>query len=84
MSASKHDIRDWLKEAKRLNNCTHLVVVLDTYENTNFPVFIFTLDNVVECVKILQDESSMQSVDEVYNMSIDTEQQLSASHVWNM
>lgn len=83
MSASKQDIKGWLKEAKGKNNCTHLIVALDTFDYDNYPVFIYTHDNVVECVEIIQAES-MQSVDEVYNLSMSIEEQLSVPHAWNM
>jgi len=82
MSASKQDIRRWLKEAKGKKNCTHLIVALDTFDYENYPVFVFKRDNISECVETIQGED-MQSVNEVYNMSMNIEEQLSAAHVWN-
>lgn len=82
MSATKQDIRDWLIQA-RAKGATHLIVALDTFDYDNYPVYVFSHEDIEECVEIIKSKS-MQSVDEVYNLSLDIEAQLCARHVWNI
>jgi hypothetical protein len=82
MSATKQDIKDWLIQGKA-EGATHVIVALDTFDYENYPVYVFAHENIAECVGIIKAES-MQIVDEVYNLSMDIEEQLSAHHVWNI
>lgn len=74
MTATKSDIIEWLEEAKA-RNATHLIIACDTFDWENYPVYV-TADQDVnkEYKRIIT--SSMQRVDEVYNMSMDIESQL--------
>jgi len=75
MTASLQDIRYWLEKAKELK-ATHLIVALDSYDHINYPVYITANKDVnKEYNRIVK--SNMQSVDEVYNMSISLDKQLS-------
>lgn len=74
MTATLQDIQGWLERAKQLK-ATHLIVAVDTYDHDNYPVYVTEDENVHdEYDKIIG--SSMQGVDEVYNMSMDIEAQL--------
>jgi gamma-glutamylcyclotransferase (GGCT)/AIG2-like uncharacterized protein YtfP len=81
MTATREDINGWLKRAKELNS-THLIIALDTYDFDNYPVYVTSDKNVQEEYnKII--ESSMQRVDEVYNMSLSIEDQLKERRAMN-
>lgn len=82
MSATKQDIRDWLIQAKAMG-ATHLIVALDTYDHANYPVYVMPGGKNAEFQAKRIQAGNMQRVDEVYNLSMDIEAQLSASHVWN-
>jgi hypothetical protein len=81
MTAFKQDIERWLKEGKD-KGATHVIIALDTFDHDNYPVFVFAHEDIKKCVKTIKSES-MQSVNEVYNLSMDINAQLSAPHVWN-
>jgi hypothetical protein len=81
MTATREDINGWLKRVKELNS-THLIIALDTYDFDNYPVYVTSDKNVQEEYnKII--ESSMQRVDEVYNMSLSIEDQLKERRAMN-
>jgi hypothetical protein len=82
MSASKQDIKRWLKEGKE-KGASHVIIALDTFDHDNYPVFVFPHENTRECVGILGSES-MQSVDEIYDLSMSIEGQLDVIRAWNM
>ena len=74
MTATLQDIKGWLERAKQLK-ATHLIVAVDTYDYDNYPVYVSEDEDVhKEYDRIIG--SSMQGVDEVYNMSMDIETQL--------
>ena len=74
------DIREWLTERK--SNHTHMIVVCDTFEHDNYPVFVSNDEDVYKIVK-KYDGIEMQKVMEVYNLSIDLELQLNEHRVFN-
>jgi len=39
MTATKEDIEFWLSVAV-IKEATHLIVAVDTYDNTNYPVYV--------------------------------------------
>jgi len=81
MTATREDIISWLERAKELNS-THLIIAVDTYDFDNYPVYVTSNENVEEEYdKIIK--SSMQRVDEVYNMSLNIEDQLKERRAMN-
>jgi len=81
MSATFQDIQGWLVKAIK-HKATHLIVAVDRYDYDNYPVYV-TSDKDVheEYDRIIG--SSMQEVDEVYNMSMDIDKQLSEHRALN-
>ena len=73
MAATSDDIRQWLEYAK-LKNCTHMMVVCDTFEWEDYSVEVYPEQKVADLVK--QYSQNMQRVVEVYNLSLDLEEQL--------
>jgi len=74
MSTQKDDIRRWLERGKE-EKATHLIVVCDTWDHEDYPVFVSPEENVYEVVNGYNGKD-MQRVMEVYNLSMDWDEQL--------
>ena len=81
MTATKNDIERWLEYAKE-NGATHLIVAVDRFDHDNYPVYISPDKKVKEEIKRINN-SSMQGIDEIYNMSMDIEKQLIEHRAYN-
>ena len=77
---TKSDIRGWL--ARRVPEHTHMLVVTDTFDYTDYPVFC--KGNVDDKIKEYQDYQRMSKVTEVYNLNMDIEKQLNEYRAWNL
>jgi hypothetical protein len=73
-------IYDWLIEGKR-QKATHCIVVCDTFDHEDYPVYVSKKQDVHEQVK-KYNGPNMQRVMEVYNLKKPLESQLSTR--WNM
>jgi hypothetical protein len=67
------DIKRWLNEAKSKH--THVIVVCDTFDYEDYPVYVAETENVHEIFDKCN-KKSMQRVIEVYNLKLDIEAQL--------
>jgi hypothetical protein len=72
---NKSQIREWLHEAKEQGGITHVIIVCDTFDFDDYPRHVRACDNVREVVKEI-DGKEMQRVEEVYDLSLDLEEQL--------
>lgn len=82
MTALKKTIRKWLEQGVE-QEATHVIVVCDTFEPDDYPVFVLPEQDVREVVKeygMMQ----MQKVIEVYNLSMSIEEQLASTLVYNI
>jgi len=75
MSATKDEIKGWIDQGIARGS-THLIVARDTYDNTNYPVFVSS-DQSAEEEYHKKLGQTMTEVDEVYNLRGDLEAQLS-------
>jgi hypothetical protein len=85
MATSREDIERWLREGKR-QNATHVIVVCDTFDWEDYPVFVLPGEDAKEKAAEYgkNDESglptlansNMQKVMEVYSLRIPLEPQL--------
>ena len=82
MATSKQDIQRWFEEGKR-SNATHMVVVCDTFDWEDYPVYVMG-EPVESVVAKYSDPNTMQKVMEVYNLSLDMQTQLDTNRVWNI
>jgi hypothetical protein len=73
MSATRQDIDRWF-EAGLSSGATHMIVVCDTYDYENYPVYVNKNEDVEEKVK-LYEQKDMQSIEEIYNLSMSKEEQ---------
>jgi hypothetical protein len=67
-------IREWLTDGKELK-ATHCIVVCDTFDHEDYPVYVSKKQNVREIMK-KYDGINMQRVMEVYNLRKPLEKQL--------
>lgn len=74
MPTSKEDIKGWIKRGQD-QGATHLIVVCDTFDWEDYPVYVMSTDNVREKYNYYNGPN-MQKVMEVYNLSKDIEKQV--------
>jgi len=81
MATTENDIRRWLERGKE-ENATHLIVVCDTFDYDDYPVYVSQDENVKD--KMMDyDGKSMQKVMEVYKISMDWDSQLGQFRSFN-
>lgn len=73
-----HDWRN--KDGEKI---THVIIVCDTYDHEDYPVYIHEGEDVNERIAYYRG-ASMQRIMEVYNMSMDIDEQLKQHRVWNV
>jgi hypothetical protein len=78
---SKDDIRRWFKQGVA-DGATHMIVVCDTYDYDDYPVYV-AADQDVREVEKKHSLSAMQKVMEVYNLSLPMDNQLEAKRAFN-
>jgi hypothetical protein len=74
MASSKDEIRDWLKHGKQVG-ATHMLVVCDTFDHDDYPVYVMAHEKVREKAAKYNGEN-MQRLMEVYSLTMDLEKQL--------
>lgn len=74
MAASREDILGWFKRGQE-QGATHVIVVCDTFDHKDYPVFVKSGEDVRECAK-KYDQQNMQRIMEVYNLSMDIATQM--------
>ena len=81
MAATKQDIIGWLQRAKPTD--THMIVVCDTYDYEDYPVYVGSDENVEDMVNKCN-TLNMQKVMEVYNLKQDLQSQIHSVRAWNI
>ena len=81
MATTQDDIREWLKRGKK-ENATHLIVVCDSWDYEDFPVFVHSNEDVKK-VESEHNGKNMERVMEVYNLSMDWDDQLNQRRSFN-
>ena len=74
MAANLEDITAWLSDGK-LRGASHLIVVCDTFDYEDYPVYVNSNQNVREIFKEYNGKN-MQQVMEVYSLRKDLDEQL--------
>ena len=81
MSTTRDDIRRWLELGKKKGS-THLIVVCDTWDWEDFPVYVEPNEDVHKIEKEHSGQN-MQKIMEVYNISKDWETQIKEGRSFN-
>ena len=74
------DIKRWIKNAPK--NATHMIVVCDTFDYSDYPVYVNEFEDVHNIVE-KYDNLNMQKVMEVYNLKKDIREQLMQEKSFN-
>ena len=75
MAASKEDISRWFEEGIA-SGATHVIVVCDTFDHEDYPVFVDSGNEDVHARASEFDGKHMQRVMEVYSLSLDKAEQM--------
>lgn len=81
MGTTRERIRTWLIKGKE-QGATHVVVVCDTFDHSDYPIYVM-LDQKVREVVESNDGTNMKKVMEVYNLEMDIEDQLDEHRALN-
>lgn len=77
---TKADIKSWLEKAPK--RATHMIVVCDTFDWDDYPVYVKKDENVYD-IKAKYDGVNMQRVMEVYNLKKSFKKQLAEHRSFN-
>jgi len=80
MTTSKESIKQWLSRTEK--GQTHMIVFCDTYDHSDYPVYVNEDEDVKEIIK-KRDGRNMCQLMEVYNLSMDIEKQLDEHRAFN-
>lgn len=68
------EIGQWFDEG-RAQNATHMIVMVDTFDHEDYPVYVFFGQNAMEeCLK--RNDENMQRVMECYDLFMDKDTQV--------
>lgn len=83
MTATFEEIRDWLDEAKKNPENTHVIIGLDPFDYENFPVEV--KGGPTACSdEIDRIRKGGNLVNEVYSLSLDIDAQLDEKQAWHV
>ena len=77
---TKEDIKKWFSRANKEH--THMLVVYDSFDHSDYPVYIKDADDAREIANEYNNKS-MQRVMEVYNLRMPIDKQLDEKRVFN-
>lgn len=75
MRTTQQDIKAWF-EAGVKKNATHMLVVCDSFDHIDYPVYVMFGDSVNKKEKEYTNEKKMSKVMEIYNLKKDMYPQL--------
>ena len=82
MVTTKEDIRGWLERGKE-KNATHVVVMCDSFDYQDYPVFIESHENIHTRLQELA-KGEMQRIMEVYKLSMPWNLQLNEHRAYHL
>lgn len=82
MVTTSDDIERWF-EAGKTQGATHLIVVTDTFDYTDYPVYVSKKEDAKKLVEKKYSGQNMQKAMEVYNLKKDMQKQLMTHRSWN-
>lgn len=76
MRTTQEDIKSWFEEGLK-QKATHMVVVCDTFDHSDYPVYVKKDEDVHKIEKKNDNSENMTKVMEVYNLNKSMNEQLS-------
>jgi len=74
VATTKNDLRRWFKQGVK-NGATHMIVVCDTFDHDDYPVYVSPQEDV-HVIEKEKSGASMQKVMEVYNLKLPMDKQI--------
>lgn len=81
MQTTKAILTGWFKAGAR-NNCTHMIVVCDTFAYDDYPVYVEPDADFWELYDS-HDGPNMTRIMEVYDLNMDMDLQMAESRAWH-
>ena len=81
MSTSKDTLKTWFQRGVK-QGATHMIVVCDTYDWVDFPVYVSPEEDVRE-VEAKYGGVNMQKIMEVYNLNLNMDAQMAQHQAFN-
>jgi hypothetical protein len=82
VSTTADEIRGWLIEAQATEDATHMLVICDTFDHSDFPRTV-TKGEDVRAVIERERSKTMQKVMEVYSLKLSLDRQLAERRAWH-
>lgn len=82
MGTSREEISRWFDVGVN-NGATHMIVATDTFDYSDYPIYVFSSESVSKQVEYRQ-SVSMSRVMEVYDLSMDKQSQLNEQRAWHL
>lgn len=79
MAATRDDLRAWFLRGQQEETLTHMVILCDTFDMSDYPVYV---ESKEEAMAYMGPLDNMRKVMEVYNLHRDMEEQLAAYRAW--
>ena len=83
MATTREEIRQWLEDGKTKGS-THLIVVCDTFDHEDYPVYVSPSEDVSKKIAGYSNPKEMQKVMEVYSYKLPLESQLSEHRAYHL
>ncbi len=81
---TRSDIRKWFYlEGRKNPDHRFMLIVTDTFDFSDYPVFVTRSENVEEALSKYQDKQALSKVMECYDLDLDPEPQIAAERCWN-
>ena len=75
MATTRQEIKRWLEEGKSMG-ATHMIVACDTYDWSDYPVFVMPGEDVRKKAEEYENGKNMRKLMEVYSFNYDIDKQL--------
>lgn len=82
MSTTVDTIARWFQAGVE-KKATHMIVVCDTFDYDDYPVYVHADEDALDMVEKRFSGQNMQKVMEVYDLSLDMQQQLQETRAFN-
>jgi len=83
MATTRKDISEWFDEGKK-QKATHMIVVCDTFDHEDFPVYVKKDEDVRKRVLEYSDSNKMSRVMEVYSLKMPKQAQLDEERAFHL
>ena len=81
MATTREDIRRWLERSKQEPGATNMVVLCDTFDYSDYPVYVYSAE---EARYLVDTPGTLTKAMECYNLSLDWEAQLAEPRAWHL